>query len=86
MFAQGQQLATYGFQCWGIEFRGQGSLPAPPGCLLELYLNDVYTIVEALGLQGGDAATTMYCNLAPKRPPDPNFKEAYVVYVTLRDM
>ena len=66
VFAQGQQLAAYGFQCWGIEFRGQGSLPAPPGCLLQLYLNDVYTIVEALGLQGKELATTTCCILASK--------------------
>ena len=51
---QAQQLATAEseFQCWGVEFRGQGSEPAPPGSLLDLYYDDLLNVVHTVSLQG----------------------------------
>ncbi|DBA82166.1 TPA: hypothetical protein ACH3X1_007153 [Trebouxia sp. C0004] len=47
-----EHFAKHDHQCWGVEFRGQGSLPAPPGNLVDLYLSDLFAVVDALSLQG----------------------------------
>ena len=50
---QAQYFAQQQYQCWGIEFRGQGTtLPAPPGNLVHLYLSDLFSVVDAWSLKG----------------------------------
>lgn len=39
-----EDFAKHNYQCWGVEFRGQGSLPAPPGNLVDLYLSDLFAV------------------------------------------
>lgn len=50
--AQAQRIAKGGYQCWGLEFRGQGGAVAPPGNLVELYLSDLNCATETLSLRG----------------------------------
>ncbi|DBB06158.1 hypothetical protein WJX82_007631 [Trebouxia sp. C0006] len=47
-----EHFAKHNYQCWGVEFRGQGSLPAPPGNLVDLYLSDLFAVVDSLSLRG----------------------------------
>ncbi|KAL3146229.1 hypothetical protein ABBQ32_002929 [Trebouxia sp. C0010 RCD-2024] len=47
-----QRIAKGGYQCWGLEFRGQGGAVAPPGNLVELYLSDLNCATETLSLRG----------------------------------
>ncbi len=49
---QAENFAKHNYQCWGVEFRGQGSLPAPPGNLVDLYLSDLFAVVDSLSLRG----------------------------------
>ena len=49
---QAEHFAKHNYQCWGVEFRGQGSLPAPPGNLVDLYLSDLFAVVDSLSLRG----------------------------------
>ncbi len=49
---QAEHFAKHNYQCWGVEFRGQGSLPAPTGNLVDLYLSDLFAVVDALSLRG----------------------------------
>ncbi|KAL3157243.1 hypothetical protein ABBQ38_001479 [Trebouxia sp. C0009 RCD-2024] len=47
-----QRIAKGGYQCWGLEFRGQGGAVAPPGNLVELYLSDLNCVTDTLSLRG----------------------------------
>ncbi len=51
---QAQQLtrSEQRCQCWGVEFRGQGFLTAPPGNLLEVYTRDLLAIIDSMSLRG----------------------------------
>ena len=49
---QAKVLAKSGCQCWGLEFRGQGGRPLPPGNLVELYLIDLFSVIHALKFEG----------------------------------
>ena len=40
------------YQCWGVEFRGQGSVRAPAGNLPNNYMLDLLSTVETLSLKG----------------------------------
>ena len=51
-----------GCQCWGVEFRGQGRLTAPPGNLLDMYMRDLLAVTDAMGLRGAFCDTTVKCS------------------------
>lgn len=66
-----EDFAKHNYQCWGVEFRGQGSLPAPPGNLVDLYLSDLFAVgvwrsrtLAALKLQ----SELKQCGLVPLQP------------------
>ena len=40
------------YQCWGLEFRGQGSISLPQGNLVDLYLQDLLSVIHTLHLKG----------------------------------
>ena len=49
---QAWQIAKGGYQCWGLEFRGQGGTAAPPGNLVDVYLHDLVCVMATLSLRG----------------------------------
>ena len=65
---QAEDFAKHNYQCWGVEFRGQGSLPAPPGNLVDLYLSDLFAVVDSLSLRGPlPVYYTLICDFSIQR-------------------
>ena len=49
------------YQCWGVEFRGQGSVRAPAGNLLNICMLDLLSIIDFIGFKGLSVLRQVTC-------------------------